>query len=107
MNPSRRERRHALPPCDGRQGNSDMFRFQLFAGVAVAALLAGAPSAFSQADSSASGAVETVTVTAKRLSAARDTIQTQIGASTYTFDSTAIESQPGGTNNSLNQVILQ
>ena len=51
--------------------------------------------------------VETVTVTARRLDAARDSIQTQIGASTYTFDSNTIQAEPGGTNIGLNQVILQ
>jgi outer membrane receptor protein involved in Fe transport len=51
--------------------------------------------------------VETVTVTAKRLGEARASIQTQIGASTYTITATDIENQPGGENVLLNQVILQ
>ena len=77
-----------------------MYRILLLAGVAAGALSIGA--AIAQETS-----VETVTVTARRLNAARDSIQTQLGASTYTFDSAAIEAQPGGTNAPLNQVILQ
>jgi outer membrane receptor for ferrienterochelin and colicins len=84
-----------------------MSRLHLFASAASVALLTGMHSALSQTTASLSGAVETVTVTAERLDHARDTIQTQIGASTYTFDSKAIESQPGGDNNPMNQVILQ
>jgi outer membrane receptor protein involved in Fe transport len=52
-------------------------------------------------------AIETVTVTAKRLDEARSGIQTQTGASTYTITAQDIESAPGGENNLLNQVILQ
>jgi outer membrane receptor for ferrienterochelin and colicins len=51
--------------------------------------------------------VETVVVTAKRLGEARTSIQTQIGASTYTITASDIENQPGGENEQLNQVILQ
>src|SRR5690348_10987610 len=52
-------------------------------------------------------AVETVTVTAERLNAARSGIQTQTGASTYTITAQDIEAAPGGSNNLLNSVILQ
>ena len=52
-------------------------------------------------------AIETVTVTAKRLDEARNGIQTQTGASTYTITAEDIEAAPGGENNLLNQVILQ
>ena len=48
-----------------------------------------------------------VTVTAERLAAARNGIQTQTGASTYTITAQDIENQPGGDNTALNQVILQ
>ena len=48
-----------------------------------------------------------VVVTAQRLNAARDSIQPDIGASTYTFDSAALQAVPGGQNEPLNQVILQ
>ena len=46
-------------------------------------------------------------VTAKRLGEARTSIQTQIGASTYTITASDIENAPGGDNTLLNQVILQ
>ncbi|HEY3778776.1 MAG TPA: TonB-dependent receptor [Rhizomicrobium sp.] len=55
----------------------------------------------------ASGSVETVVVTAKRLGEARSSIQTQIGASTYTITATDIGNEPGGEDVQLNQVILQ
>ena len=51
--------------------------------------------------------VETVTVTAERLAEARNGIQTQTGASTYTITAKDIDNQPGGENTQLNQVILQ
>ncbi|HEY1709243.1 MAG TPA: TonB-dependent receptor [Rhizomicrobium sp.] len=83
-----------------------MYRTVLSAGAAAAALLA--QPAFAQvSDSNASGGVETVVVTAHRLAQARNGIQTQVGASTYTITSENIEAQPGGENTLLNQVILQ
>jgi outer membrane receptor protein involved in Fe transport len=57
--------------------------------------------------SPASAQIETVTVTAERLDQARIGIQTQVGASTYTITSQAIDAEPGGENTLLNQVILQ
>ena len=51
--------------------------------------------------------IETVTVTAQRLADARNGIQTQTGASTYTITAQQIEAQPGGDNEALNSVILQ
>jgi outer membrane receptor protein involved in Fe transport len=48
-----------------------------------------------------------VNVVAKRLEEARISIQPKIGASTYEFTKQAIESQPGGDNNTLSQVLLQ
>ena len=48
-----------------------------------------------------------VVVTAARLNAARVSIQPQLGASTYTIDSKAIDAMPGGDNTALNQVVLQ
>jgi hypothetical protein len=50
---------------------------------------------------------QTVVVSAKRLNAARATIQTQTGASTYTIDSAAIQTIPGGDNTSLSQIVLR
>ena len=51
--------------------------------------------------------LEEIQVTARRLNEARNSIQTQTGASTYTLDSAAIAAAPGGDNTLLNQVILQ
>ena len=51
--------------------------------------------------------VEEVVVTAQKLSEARTGLETQLGASTYTIDQSAIESAPGGANDLLNQVVLQ
>jgi outer membrane receptor for ferrienterochelin and colicins len=48
-----------------------------------------------------------VVVTAQRLDAARDTIQAQVGASTYTFSQQAIDLLPAGANTAMNQVLLQ
>jgi outer membrane receptor protein involved in Fe transport len=52
-------------------------------------------------------AVTDVVVTARRLNAAREGVQTQTGASTYTIDHAAIDAAPGGENVALNQVVLQ
>jgi outer membrane receptor protein involved in Fe transport len=46
-------------------------------------------------------------VVAQRLAEARLAIQPRIGATTYTLTDKAIENQPGGENNSLQQVVLQ
>ncbi|HEX3665751.1 MAG TPA: TonB-dependent receptor [Rhizomicrobium sp.] len=91
-----------------------MYRSTLLAAAAISALLAPAD-AFAQADSAAStkasnnsgSSTETVVVTAKRLGEARTSIQTQIGASTYTITASDIQNEPGGENVPLNQVILQ
>lgn len=77
-----------------------MFRSILFCGAASAALLAAAP-AFAQEST------ESITVTAEKLAAARNGIQTQTGASTYTVTAKDIQAQPGGDNAQLNSVILQ
>jgi len=50
---------------------------------------------------------EDVTVIGKKLDDARNGIQTQTGASTYVIDAQALDNQPGGTDNPLNQVLLQ
>ena len=54
-----------------------------------------------------SAALDEVVVIAQRLNEARNGIQTQTGASTYTFNEAAIGAQPGGDNQLLNQVIMQ
>src|SRR5690242_14100322 len=86
-----------------------MRHLSLLASVALFALF-GVP-ALAQTDGQSSPAqgsnAETVVVTAKRLGEARTSIQTQIGASTYTITASDIENQPGGESVQLNQVILQ
>jgi outer membrane receptor protein involved in Fe transport len=84
-----------------------MFR-SITAGAA-AAMLAVAPALAQATNQGTSGtsSVETVTVTAKRLGEARTSIQTQIGASTYTITASDIANEPGGEDTLLNQVILQ
>ena len=52
-------------------------------------------------------AISEMVVTARRLDAARATIQPQIGASVYVIDSKAISALPGGDNTALSQVVLQ
>jgi outer membrane receptor protein involved in Fe transport len=78
-----------------------MFRILLLTGAASAALLATSWSALAQETT------EEVTVTAQRLQDARNGIQTQTGASTYTITARDIQNQPGGDNAGLNSVILQ
>jgi len=85
-----------------------------FAAVAALTTAASAQTeAVTQADSGASSGsssgnqIETVVVTAKKLSEARTGIQTQIGASTYAITAQEIQDTPGGDNTLLNQVILQ
>jgi outer membrane receptor protein involved in Fe transport len=78
-----------------------MIRSYLLAG---AAILFAAPAL---AQSASAQPVETVTVTAERLAAARAAIQTQVGASTFTVTADDILNQPGGDNLQLNSVILQ
>jgi outer membrane receptor protein involved in Fe transport len=51
--------------------------------------------------------VESVTVTAQKLDQARNGIQTQTGASTFTVTAKDIQAQPGGDNSALNSVVLQ
>jgi outer membrane receptor protein involved in Fe transport len=77
-----------------------MFRSILLSGAAGAVLLAAVPAL-------AQEAVESVTVTAQKLAAARNAIQTQTGASTYTITAKDILAQPGGDNAQLNSVVLQ
>src|SRR3569833_2132227 len=75
----------------------------LFAVSAAGAAHAGDPQEADQASSS----VPEVVITAQHLNEARSRIDTDTGASTYKFDSKAIESQPGGSEVQLNQVMLQ
>ena len=73
---------------------------------AVAALTAGA-ACFAQVADQAGAGIPTIVITSQHLNEERSRIDTQTGASTYTFDSTAIQSAPGGDNVQLNQVMLQ
>jgi hypothetical protein len=52
-------------------------------------------------------AVDEVVVIAQKLNEARNGIQTQTGASTYTINESSINAAPGGDNQLLNQVIMQ
>src|SRR5580698_1682154 len=72
---------------------------------------AAADTAGSAADASGSGAsppaLDEIVIIAQHLNEARNGIQTQTGASTYTINEAAISAQPGGDNQLLNQVIMQ
>jgi outer membrane receptor protein involved in Fe transport len=65
------------------------------------------PLAFGQVADSSSNPMQTVVITAQHLNEERSHIQTQVGASTYTIDSAAINAAPGGENVLMNQVMLQ
>src|SRR5712672_112420 len=60
-----------------------------------------------QVGDQASSSIPTIVVTAQHLNEERSRIDTDTGATTYKFDSKAIESEPGGDNVQLNQVMLQ
>ena len=82
-----------------------MYR-SLYLSTAATALCLASPAIGQIADAS-SAPVETVVVTAQKLAEARNGIQTQVGASTYTITAKDIDNQPGGENTLLNQVVLQ
>jgi outer membrane receptor protein involved in Fe transport len=84
-----------------------MLRYRLLAAGSFGVLAASSNMVSAQIGETQSGSTETVVVTAERLSAARTAIQTQLGASTYTITSQAIQTTPGGENVQLNQVLLQ
>jgi outer membrane receptor for ferrienterochelin and colicins len=61
-----------------------------------------------EAEAAAGGpVVDEIVVVAQKLNEARNGIETQIGASTYTINEAAINAAPGGDNQLLNQVIMQ
>src|SRR5580698_686610 len=72
-----------------------------------AADVEAAASAPDPASSAPSPVLDEVVVIAQHLNEARNGIQTQTGASTYTINEAAISAQPGGDNQLLNQVIMQ
>lgn len=77
------------------------------AATAVSASSSSASSSSAASSASTDAGIQNVVVTAHRLNAARATIETQTGASTYTINSAALQAIPGGENTALNQVILQ
>ena len=85
--------------------------FKFFARAAqlasVACLFVSSPATWAQVENQASASVPTIVITAQHLNEERSRIDTSTGASTYSFDSDAIQSAPGGDNVQLNQVMLQ
>src|ERR1700704_5362615 len=84
-----------------------IFRFSVVRALAAALLMCPAFAAFAQVADRASASLPTIVVTAQHLNQERSRIDTQTGASTYTFNSNDIQSAPGGDNVQLNQVMLQ
>jgi outer membrane receptor for ferrienterochelin and colicins len=80
-----------------------------YAARAIAAVppLCAASAALAQVADQSGASLPTITITAQHLNEERSRIETQIGASTYTFSSSDIQSSPGGDNVQLNQVMLQ
>ncbi len=74
---------------------------------AAVAAFATSSTALAQVADQPGAGLPTIVVTAQHLNEERSRIDTQTGASTYTFDSAAIQAQPGGDNVQLNQVMLQ
>jgi outer membrane receptor protein involved in Fe transport len=74
---------------------------------AAAALIVAAHAAPAQVAEQPGADLPTIVVTAQHLNEERSRIDTQTGASTYTFTSEDIQSAPGGDNVQLNQVMLQ
>ena len=82
-------------------------RFCVARALAVAPLMCPAMAAFAQVADQPGASLPTIVVTAQHLNEERSRIDTQTGASTYTFNSNDIQSAPGGDNVQLNQVMLQ
>lgn len=70
-------------------------------------LLSATTGAYAQVADQPGAGLPTIVVTAQHLNEERARIDTQTGASTYTFSADAIQSAPGGDNTQLNQVMLQ
>jgi outer membrane receptor for ferrienterochelin and colicins len=79
--------------------------FALAVGMAVSTAMAD--TAATSDSTSDTTSLDTIVVSAKHLDDSRSHIQTQIGATTYTFDEAAIAALPAGQNTPFNQVILQ
>ena len=82
-------------------------RFCAARALAAALLLCPTIAAFAQVADQPGAGLPTIVVTAQHLNEERSRIDTQTGASTYTFNSNDIQSAPGGDNVQLNQVMLQ
>lgn len=67
----------------------------------------GAVSAGASADAAQKPVSKDIVIRGRRLDTARDAITPSLGASQYTFDSEALNKQPGGTNITLNKSLLQ
>jgi outer membrane receptor for ferrienterochelin and colicins len=87
--------------------SSSLMRAAALAPAAFVPLFVISPVTEAQVANQASSAVPTIVVTAQHLNEERSRIDTDTGASTYRFDSNAIQAQPGGDNVQLNQVMLQ
>jgi outer membrane receptor for ferrienterochelin and colicins len=77
------------------------------AALAAATLILAAPAAPAQVADQPGAGLPTITITAQHLNEERSRIDTQTGASTYSFTAADIQSAPGGDNQQLNQVMLQ
>src|SRR5438552_14030200 len=84
-----------------------IFRFSVARALAAAILACAAMATFAQVADQPGANLPTIVVTAQHLNEERSRIDTQTGASTYTFNSKDIQSAPGGDNVQLNQVMLQ
>src|SRR6201997_5392893 len=86
-----------------------MFTFHcpLARALVAAPLICLAASAYAQVADQPGAGLPTIVVTAQHLNEERARIEPSTGASTYTFDAGAIQSEPGGDNVQLNQVMLQ
>jgi outer membrane receptor for ferrienterochelin and colicins len=73
---------------------------------AVCAVVSVRPARAQVADQASAG-IPTIVITSQHLNEERARIDTDTGASTYTFDAKAIQAAPGGDNVQLNQVMLQ
>jgi len=85
-------------------------RYLFLLGAAGAALIpfaAAAQTAPATAADAPASEPKDIVVTAQRLDIARDAIQPSLGASEYHIDRKILESQPGGVDRSLVQVLLQ
>src|SRR3989440_2568781 len=102
-------RRSRLSGRRGFRGVRTMFtiRFCVARAFAAALLMWPAFAAIAQVADQPGAGLPTIVVTAQHLNEERSRIDTDTGASTYKFDSKAIEAQPGGDNVQLNQVMLQ